>query len=970
MSRVLAPILLGLMILGVARAQVQPVLVLSFDKDFNGAGPRGPIAATLVGKPELAPGKFGQALRAGPSFGHLQFPTAGLLRREAGAVEMWVCPVDWKSDDAKFHVFFEVRGRGAFYFYKYWTNTDLLMLTCPEVEGPYASSRIPTDFKPGEWHHIAGTWSRDGVMAYVDGKPADKMPLEGELPRELGPFLQIGDDPWQFPRTTSSLLDDVRIYDHALTPAHVAAHFAGNYDFTVPLAAETTRLTYQIDGLVNKVNVRLDTGGADVPDAQLHAKLAVVAKGQALPEDTQVVGFTDGQVSQAMPLPARAGDYDVVALVMPEAGQAFELRRPLTIPTTDWLGNRIGMDDKVLPPWTPMRRDGTALSCWNRRYTFGGAILPTQINSAGADLLARPVALNLTSGGKPVAWAQQRMAPTSSSPTRCELKGVADAKVGAVEARFRSHVTAEYDGLVLIEIGCDKPAELPLDGLTIDVPVKAEHALYEHRWEPTWKPSSGYVRKGEGVVDKTAFVPFAWLGDNDRGLFWCCESDEMWPNRAAEDCIQILRSGSEIVLRLNVLAAGQKLPANWNLVFALQATPVKPMPRDWRKWRLTGWRETVGANVEIVWPYAGKENSLSAFGYPEAQNLPVFRKYIDDLHKRGIKAVPYLCLTWLTDGIPEWQYFRRVWDAVGIDPSIPAAGWRHGWHLVSPVARGYSDFIIWKTRQFMEQSGIDGMYHDQTSPYPSSALDAGLGYLRDGRPMATYPILGYRALYRRNYAMAKSLGRETFTMAHMSGKVLAPVLAYDDSYLDGEYFVGVVKDSYMDVMTLDAFRAEHMGRQWGMMPFFLPEFDGENQAKIEPTRGLMALLMIHDVSPWAIWCNGKVADEAFRALDKFGYAAADFLPYFDPKPPATTDMKDVYVSAYTRPDRRALLIVGNVGKEDRKGEVRIDAARLGLPLTRVLNWPDAKPLAVSNGRVELEVPRLGYRMVLVDGGRK
>jgi hypothetical protein len=44
----------------VAAAQVQPVLTLSFDKDFNGVGPRGTtIPGTPAGKPVLVGGKFG-----------------------------------------------------------------------------------------------------------------------------------------------------------------------------------------------------------------------------------------------------------------------------------------------------------------------------------------------------------------------------------------------------------------------------------------------------------------------------------------------------------------------------------------------------------------------------------------------------------------------------------------------------------------------------------------------------------------------------------------------------------------------------------------------------------------------------------------------------------------------------------------------------------------------------------------------
>jgi hypothetical protein len=388
-------------------------------------------------------------------------------------------------------------------------------------------------------------------------------------------------------------------------------------------------------------------------------------------------------------------------------------------------------------------------------------------------------------------------------------------------------------------------------------------------------PDSGLTPKGEGLLIKQPFIPFAWLGDNDRGLFWFCESDEMWPNGQAKNALEIARENNQVLLRLNILGKGQKLPANWKLVFGLQATPVKPIPRDWRKWRMN-------KNIEIVWPNPKAKDSLAAFGWPEARDKAAFKAHIDGLHKKGMLAVPYLCLTWVTDSTPEWQFFRRQWEMKASDPSVPQVGWDHTFELVSPVAHGYSDFVIWKTKQFMEKYHIDGTYHDQTHPYTSSNIISGVGYKRDGKEYLSYPILGYRALYRHNYAMVKSLPWPTWTQAHMSGKVVVPVLAYDDTYLDGEHFRGLVKDRYMDVCSLDQFRGEYMGRQWGLTPFFLPEFDAEHSKQVEPTRGLMGLLMIHDIGIWPIWCNGQVADEALNALDKFGYVNAEFLPYFDP----------------------------------------------------------------------------------------
>jgi hypothetical protein len=414
-------------------------------------------------------------------------------------------------------------------------------------------------------------------------------------------------------------------------------------------------------------------------------------------------------------------------------------------------------------------------------------------------------------------------------------------------------------------------------------------------------------------------------------------------------------------MRLNLLAAGQALPEGWRYECGLQATPVKPLPRDWRKWRLT---PAPRANVHIVWPTPTKD-SMKYFGYPEASDPETFAARVNDFHAKGSNVVPYSCLSFLSGASGEFQWFGGKWGMGGGDAgSSDVAAYGAVFEMVCPKGEGYGDFIVAKNREFMDRYGLDGFYHDNTHPYSCGKENTGCGYRRDGNLVPTYPILAYRALYRRLYAMVKSHDRPTFTMAHMSGKVTIPVLAYEDSYLDGEHFRGRVKDSYLDLLPLDTFRAEFMGRQWGIMPYFLPEFTPPYSEQVEPTRGLAGLLMIHDVATWAIWCNAQVFAEAFDALDAFGYVDADFIPYFDPEPPVTTDMPDVYASAYTLPGR-ALIVVANVSREDRSGSVQLNGKRLGLPVDTVVTWPDKTPVAATNGRLELDVPKLGYRMLVV-----
>ncbi|MFH0795692.1 MAG: glycoside hydrolase domain-containing protein [Candidatus Omnitrophota bacterium] len=957
---------------------VQPVLTINYDQDFNGIGHNGhPVSGTLVGNPILAPGKFGQALKSGPTTGYVEYPSQGILNTQSGTVEMWASPVDWSSgfNDSDFHhVFFEARGQGALYLYKYSVMSQLLMQAMSYQGGPEAVSHAPIyplqfsrmdmNWVSGQWYHIAGTWSPQGVLVYVNGKSFPGIPpTRVDLPRgDLLPF-RIGDHPWHTKRITSTLIDNVRIYDRALSSAHIAAHYAGDYNFTLPLAIETSRLDFQINPDAKTVLVCIDIGAANIEDDRLQIKYAIVPKGQTLPDNATSLTFSNGLGTGVLPVPS-PGEYAVIARLLLDGKELFELHTDMTIPTTEWLGNKLGLEDKVLPPWTPMKVQGTAVSCWGRKYRFGDGALPTQIASAGKDMLTRPVFFRATLDGKQLFLNMDKPHLDSSSPTRVKVS----SRFVAGTAKFSTRVTMEYDGLALFEITADQqPDKMPFDSLSMEIPVKAEHALYRHRYQSNEQehlPPSGNVPEGEGVVEKTPWLPFAWLGDNDRGIFWFCETDEMWPNRTAENAVEIVRSGQEVALRLNILSLGQKLPPSWKFIFGLHATPVKPIPRDWRKWRLEGYKKT----VSILWPAPNSPSSLRAFGYPEAADSQVYTEYVNGFHDRGEKSVPYVGLTFLTEGMPETDYFRKKWDMGANDPYVSGGNFKP-WYMVSPVGKGFSDFVIWKTKEFIERYNLDGVYHDQTHPYQSNRMESGVGYERDGVRYRTYPILGYRDLYRRNYAVLKSLPRETFSMAHMSGKMTIPVLAYEDAYLDGEHLASLLTNSsYMEVLTLDMFRAEYMGRQWGLMPVFLPEFRNPEMCNaVEPTREMMGLLMVHDVSLWLLWANGKVINEAYRSLDKFGYVDSDFIPYFDPTPPATTDMENVYISAYKRADGRALLIVANLSKKpkDQQGKVWINAKRIGLPLNKVVNWPDEQPLNVIKGAVQIEVPKQGYRMIMV-----
>jgi hypothetical protein len=959
----LALFVLPILLCGDARAQLQPTLSLDFENGVQATARDGKtIAPRVEGKAEIADGKFGKAFKSGPSTGYLHFPTEGIVSMRSGTVEMWVMPIDWTGEERAFHSFFDARGPGgSIFLYKYFTNSNLLMLTAPAPGGPYHSaSANVADWKPGEWHHIAGTWSPRSQEVYVDGKLIDSnVP---NLPTKLDPEFRLGDHPWNeagISRTSSSLIDNIRIYDRALSPQHIAAHFAGDYNKTFAPSLESGKLDYSVDPQTRAITAYLGITQADMDMSQLRADFSLTHNNQTIEQSTGRP-FDETLVSQATFKPLQTvGAHQLNAVLRDASGKEYG-RRSITLmvpDTAQWMNNSIGEKAGVLPPWTPLQVKKNAggnfsVVCWGREYQFGNSAWPLQIVSQNQPLLQSPVALKVLAGGREIAWQNASAKIVFQSPEAVEIEGRATAAAGVL---LTTNLRLEYDGLMVVTMKLSAPPNWKPDAVTLDIPVRETSALYRHRWSSgklnQQKIFAGALPQGAGVVDKSAFLPAAWLGDNERGLFWFCESAQFWPSWKDENAFQTVRENGAATMRFNLLK-GQDLPQDWSYQFGLQATPVKPIPRDWRKWRLG---PAPRANLTVPWPY-DQPDSMEYFGYAAAKNPEIFQKRIDDLHAKGMKVLPYSLLNGSDPATPDWKYFYKRWQVHHLDP--PA-------ELVSPTQEDWRDFVIWKNQQFLKRYNLDGFYHDLTYPYGWNEPAANTGWFDGKEWQNTYPMLAFRELYRRNYAMVKADNPNNFLIGHIGMRLAIPVVAYEDAYLDGESLLGRLKDSYMDVMPLDEWRTRFWGRQWGVIPIVLPEFRGEAARDIQPTRGLAALVMLHDSSVWPIWSNGAAWKEMFDALDSFGYVDSDFIPYFDPTPPASTDMKDVYISVYKRSDGRALAIVGNTSREDRSGTVTLNAKRIGLPVAGVLSWPDKTPVQQDGEKITLDVPRLGYRMLLI-----
>ena len=91
---------------------------------------------------------------------------------------------------------------------------------------------FPDSFLDGGWHHVAGTYDGATKIVYVDGQEIGQFEKVGTIEASTGRILMGGSKDEENPKSAAEHLDDVRIYDRALSVAEVAALAGAEQVFT------------------------------------------------------------------------------------------------------------------------------------------------------------------------------------------------------------------------------------------------------------------------------------------------------------------------------------------------------------------------------------------------------------------------------------------------------------------------------------------------------------------------------------------------------------------------------------------------------------------------------------------------------------------------------------------------------------------------------------------------------------------
>ncbi len=812
---------------------------------------------------------------------------------------------------------------------------------------------------------------------------------------------------------------------------------------------ELTATSY--DPITGDFYARLDI--SPLPEVQKAARGEIVIRkaGEAKPIVSHPIpDFRGGQRKVRFPLPeltpgvyqATASMYEAEGGLIGQARQNFiRFDHAKDLP---WLGNTLGVSDKVLPPWTAIKQDqidwsdrtGLGLAVWGRRYAVDGSGLFTGIDTsaqsgleqAAKDILAGPVRVEVIADGKAVALAAAGLEEVKTAAHEASYRGELVGNGWRITTRGR----LEYDGYVehRLTIAPEGEGERRADRIRLVIPLKGEAATHLHAAAGNWFRSavSSIALEGDGVLWHSGqshglgvvphtqnwggmmtvgdFKPYVWIGGPNRGLAFMADNDQGWvpDDEKKVHAIEVMRDGDKVNLVLNLVARPFAFTAPREIVFSLQATPIRPLEPDFRdrvarlhlqtafpgfdgdgwcwnghQFRLDG-QHLVGGHGSTPYPINWERN-ISKRKQWEGHHIPIiFTPYQSQLN----------LMTFAEVDDPRMPPGKQASDVYGyIFPHIAAGCLEHG-NL--NIARPDLEYRLWCYQAWIKGTELKGMYFDQTEPILGANPAAGCGYMLDlpdrpqlhGKVQPGYLLTNTRAFYQRLRTLFVENGvDDPMIWIHDTDAAMISAFAFVGAFLDGENTPHLTVEQPWFDKKYDPERMQALSNhgKLGVGSVWLDMIQGDgggmsNELKSKVWRCVQGYARVHDFADrwnylkWAPFDPKK---------------PMTFLPYWDPKVAAAlkTDAPDVLASAYRQDDRLQVFVFNRSDRRREGVQITVDAAALGLPKERTVQATDRKgwgglesdlPMdwkaAGTTGTLTLTIPPHDYRIILIEAQDK
>ena len=619
-----------------------------------------------------------------------------------------------------------------------------------------------------------------------------------------------------------------------------------------------------------------------------------------------------------------------------------------------WHGTDIGKPKKVPPPWTPIEVSGERVSVWGREYQFDRSLLFSQVVSAGGDLLAGPVRVLVKKDGQYAAVKQTSHDLVEKSDLKTVVETAGDAQGLSVSA----NTLIEFDGFTwtTLRFQPKDTASVNVEAINIEVPFDPKRSTLYYVGDYSTSKLGGIK-----PWKSTRFVGWQWLGDEEAGMQWYAQSDRNWWSQGEDGQVEILPGKQENLLRLKLMTKPTTLSEAVEIKLGFMATPVTPKRPDARRFRNTWFAGEKDKRLMLWFTRWGKGAS-----WPELKPMDS-EPWVRHAEFRAAGLVPHLYVsgTATSPFSPDYREFQEEWrpipsvrvDIDTMSEGLGAGGNEENRTIICPKS-SFQDFLVYWLAQAArdKERDIQGYYFDNTWAEECMNEHHGCGYVGpDGERRQEMPILADREMFKRIYVSLIEANPDAMLSFHMSGQLYMPMLSFAGIWLDGEQFASGLQrhfrqtnhKDYYDYITLDKFRTEFMGHQWGgQLTYLLSEYwnfaepnnpvssvhywMGGDPSIDRIAEHLSGMQLVHDVQPT---CGSAVSHAILAAQDEFGWdERVEFLPYWDSEKYVTIDsggVEPVICSVFKR-ENEVMLVLFNDSDQDAKVTLKIHFDALGV----------------------------------------
>ncbi len=967
-----------------------PESYIALDHDF-GTGLKklrsGTAAVEIVGDIQTVPGRSEQVTAAVLDVEKKSICYKGFKPPVPGCISAWIKPET--AVEKPFRRYISTRFSAGGYFGLQDQGQYMLLFLHNFEKEP---KNIVFAKKPvlGQWTHVALNLSEDRVEYYQNGiRLIDaKLPFKID-PEKLGDLV-VGGGQGGFQ------VSDFTVYSRCLEADEVKVLSQGDRKIAGDISWFPSNNSFAVE-----LNCNADKLRAEKLELTLSSMSnTVILKKEISLKESKMLQTAGGNVlivHQAIPAGQQLSEGTfTLALNNPADGEVL-MEKQITVKHYPWLNNTLGKTDKIVAPFTPLQASGNKVSCVLRDYTFGGSGWPVQINALGQDILAGPVQLYTEIDGIVQALTSGKFQIANTTDTAVSFTGKAE---GAIDVALSGRM--EFDGFIRYDLVLRKSGAGVPDRLFLDIPVKKEFATLFHAvGEGIRSNPAGFVPGGQGTVWKSRsipqinydnFIPYIWLGDDDRGICYAADWDRDWQHGTTgkqHDAVELFRhANGDVSIRLNLLNAPYAMERERRISFALMASPVKPQPAGWRGWS-DGFffKGTKVARCLYSPPYWGSFTNWTS-RYPSFEDFGYIRKLIETLqtgtadgqyqqewiervqksrpqdrperisvhtqaafsmamalHPFKDKAVlyPYTCSAETAEQLAEYEVMRSEWKN-GARVSISS----------------YADYAIYYFKKMLE-AGFNGIYDDNTFFVANFNWAAGDAYIDDKG--AVRPSLGLwknREYIKRQFFLMHEQGIDPWLTVHQTNANILPVLSMATNSMGMEWKYGI--SDFQTRFTPDYIRAVCQGRQGGFFPTVLDGISGGTpETRSRATRAMLAALLPHEVRPTCPrQSDAKIYRKVHDLMFDFGIYQDDctYTAYWDKQNPVKTGHAGLLGSTYRR-GNKLLVFCGSYALEDISANFTA-----GSELLAARNLETGESLAVNGRTVAVAVK--GHDFVLLE----